>query len=140
MADNIGNLWQTQIPSLSEDADIQTALRYFLYGQGDPDETNPSALSQPSLAFHLQQIADDITAIEEIGIGSQISATEPTSPTEGFIWVDTSTTAPLPTLMYYQDEEPSGPITPGSLWVDKDSSPRTMYVYDSDSGWLEIGA
>lgn len=140
MAENLGNLWQTQIPALSEDADIQTALRYFLYGQGDPEETDPTALAQPSLAFHLQELDDAIVALQETGIGSEISGTEPTSIPEGFIWVDTSTAAPLPTVMYYQNDAPSGAIAAGSLWVDKDASPLTISVYDSDSGWLEIGA
>jgi hypothetical protein len=28
----------------------------------------------------------------------------------------------------------------GLLWVDKDSSPLKMYVYDTTLGWREIGA
>jgi hypothetical protein len=35
---------------------------------------------------------------------------------------------------------PTGIIPDGALWVDKNSSPLTMYVYDSTLGfWREIG-
>ena len=47
-----GSPYNTQIPQLSENADIQTALRYYHYGV-DTNETTLGALNPNSMAGHL---------------------------------------------------------------------------------------
>jgi hypothetical protein len=132
-------LFNTKIPALSDAADIQAALRLYHYGDYDFDAENPA---DPSIAKHLQDLSDRITDQEELGPGSEYSSTQPTSPIEGFLWVD-ATSVPIVTEVVstasYQTTEPSVGLTQGMLWVDSDSSPLKMYVY-SGTEWKEIGA
>lgn len=89
-AEDIGSLYNTKMPGYEDAADIQAALKLFLYGSTSYDETNtdPTQLPNPSLARHLQDLSDSITSLESQGVGSIYSATEPSSPADGFIWVD----------------------------------------------------
>lgn len=144
-AENIGSLYNTKMPGYEDAADIQAALKLFLYGSATYDTTNtdPEQLPIPSLAYHLKSLQDDIDAVDLKGIGSDISATEPTSPTDGFIWVDSSTSfgAANGAVVAYQNSAPTTNLVDGQLWVDKNSSPLKMYVYDATSStWKEIGA
>lgn len=142
MADdiNLNGPYNTKTPSYSQKADIQEALKLFLYGEGNLP-TNTSEISSVSLAGHLKELRQDIDIVDARGLGSIVSSTQPTGVDDGFIWVD-STSSVDPEVQYatsaYQPSEPSSP-TMGSLWVDSDSSPLKMYVY-SGSEWKEIGA
>lgn len=137
-------LFNTKIPALSDAADIQAALRLYHYGDYDYNgaNTNISLLENPSIANHLQTLSNRITVRENLGVGSEYSATQPTTPVEGFVWVDSastpSTTAVVSTANY-QTTAPTVGLTQGMLWVDSDSSPLKMYVY-SGTEWKEIGA
>ena len=142
MAEEIGGVYNTKIPEYSDNADIQEAFKLFLYGS-TTIPTNTAAVVSPSLAGHLKDLQESIDDISDIGIGSAYSATEPTVVTDGYIWVDAD--APIessvlvPTALY-QDAEPTGTIAEGTLWVDKNSSPLKLYVYDTLLGWREVGA
>lgn len=69
MADEIGELYNTAIPTLSETADIQEAFRIYHYGApsgSGPGEypifnTEPSNLVNPSIAYHLYSLQEQIT-------------------------------------------------------------------------------
>lgn len=50
--ENIGSKYNTKIPALSENADIQTALRIYHYGQS----SEPSTLNTESIAGHLSAL------------------------------------------------------------------------------------
>ena len=142
-AEDIGSLYNTKVPGYEDAADIQAAFKLFLYGSSSYDETNtdPTQLPNPSLARHLQDLADNITALQDQGIGSVYSATEPTSPTDGLIWVDSDASPVIASgNIFYQTDAPTGTIAEGSIWTDSDSSPLTMYVYDGTLGWREVGA
>lgn len=141
-AEDIGSLYNTKMPGYEDAADIQAALTLFLYGSTAYDTTNtdPTQLPNPSLARHLQDLADSIATIDERGVGSSYTSTEPTSPEDGFIWVDSSASpAVMSGNIFYQTTAPTGTIAEGSIWTDSDSSPLTMYVYDSTLGWREVG-
>jgi hypothetical protein len=137
-------LFNTKIPALSDAADIQAALRLYHYGSYDYDgsNTNTSSLENPSVARHLQTLSNRITVQENLGVGSEFSATLPTTPVEGYVWVDSNSSSPIantsPTVSY-QTSAPDTGLTIGMLWVDSDSSPLKMYVY-SGTDWREIGA
>jgi hypothetical protein len=72
MAEDIGNLLKTKIPSLSEVADIQEALRLYHYGApsgvgvDDYDTNNsvPSNLKPNSIAGHLQALDNRISGFQ----------------------------------------------------------------------------
>jgi hypothetical protein len=142
MADdiNLNGPYNTKMPSYSQKADIQEALKLFLYGEGTLPTTE-SEIPAVSLAGHLKSLQEDIDVVDARGLGSIVSSTLPTGVDNGFIWVD-STSFIEPEVQYaisaYQDSAPSTP-TVGSLWVDSDSSPLKMYVY-SGTEWKEIGA
>lgn len=144
-SENIGSLYPTKMPGYDDAADIQAALRLYHYGSEsyDPSNTNPDQIPVNSVAGHLRVLEDGIAELESLGFGSEYSPEEPTDAVDGYIWVDSdallSTSYSVPSVIY-QNSEPSENLSSGMLWVDKDSSPLTMYVYDEDLGWREIGA
>lgn len=142
-AQEIGGLWNTKQPGYEDSADIQAALKLFLYGDYDYNtaNTNTTQIPNPSLARHLQDLRDDVTFLEGQGIGSdhltlsQISAI--TSPVDGFIAMasDSSGSAVLTSYAttVYTDEAPTENLVNGMIWIDKNSSPLRSYVYDAAS-------
>ncbi|MFM6983880.1 MAG: hypothetical protein ACKOXF_07090 [Chitinophagaceae bacterium] len=142
MADdiNLNGPYNTKTPSYSEKADIQQALKLFLYGEGVLP-TNTSEIQSTSLAGHLKALQDNINIVDAKGIGSDIASTQPTGVQDGFIWVDSTSSVTSDTqyaVSSYQTSAPTSPTT-GALWVDSDSSPLKMYVW-SGTEWKEIGA
>jgi hypothetical protein len=134
--------YNTIIPSLTDDANIQEALRMYHYGT--PDGTIPDDSANPirseSIASYLNNLQSEIN---DFGIGSSYSVTQPADPEDGFIWMDGSSSASvlLGTVAIYQNDTPVGVFVDGNIWVDKDSSPLTMYVYDADTqSWKAIGS
>jgi len=85
-AEDIGILIPTKIPGYVDTADIQAALRLYHYGSYDfdPNETDATELINPSIAYTLNDLQDQIdTIVEAAGIqesvftakGSLISST-----------------------------------------------------------------
>ena len=70
MSDTIGALSPTEVPALSENADIQEAFRLYHYGapsgvgigEYDTTNTNPLNLVVPSIAYTLYNLQQQITA------------------------------------------------------------------------------
>jgi hypothetical protein len=142
-------LFNTQIPALSEDANIQEALRLYHYGVGSGLPTTNAQIQPNSVAGHLKTLRTDVGVLQTKGPGSTLSAAQPTNVDNGFIWVDADsaaaifTTSPesIPSVARYQDTAPTTNLKDGTLWVDKDSTPLKMYVYDlATAAWREIGA
>ena len=65
----IGELIPTKIPGYADSADIQAALRAYHYGSYDFDinETNPSNLVSPSVAYTINDLQQQISNIDTIG-------------------------------------------------------------------------
>ncbi len=142
MADNI-NLngpYDTKVPGYNESADIQKALKLFLYGTETPPATQ-SAIQSNSLAGHLKALQTGIDDLNAQGIGSEVTSTEPTGVPDGFIWLD-PTVGLANSVQYavssYTSTPPASPSV-GMLWVDSASSPLNMFVW-SGTAWREIGA
>jgi len=142
MADNI-NLngpYDTKVPSYNESADIQQALKLFLYGTTVLPSTQ-SEIASTSLAGNLKRIEADIDIIENRGLGSTVSTTQPTGVGNGYVWLDSDSGVSASVQYsesYYAAAAPQSPTT-GTLWVDSASSPLTMYVW-SGTAWRAIGA
>lgn len=141
-------LFNTQIPTLTEDANIQEALRIYHYGNATSQPSNNSAIQPNTMAGHLKALRDDISDLEDLGIGSKFSIAEPTNPEDGFIWLDADSAAPIfgsppatvPSVAKYQNAAPTTGLIDGMLWVDKDATPLRLYVYDAGtSTWKVIG-
>lgn len=95
MAESIGNLYSTEVPALSDTADIQEALRLYHYGapsgsgvgQYPITNTDPSNLVIPSVAYHLYNLQEQINDFDA-GLsldsytqkGVLISASGPANP------------------------------------------------------------
>jgi hypothetical protein len=145
MSENIDagtGVYITQIPTLSEDANIQEALRLYHYGSLTPP-ANVSLLESNSVAGHINALKTRVVAIEGQGVGSKYQSSMPTSAPDGFIWVDSSTSfgSINGTVSAYQNDAPTTGLIDGLIWVDKNSSPLKMYVYDAaTSAFKEIGA
>jgi len=91
MSDDIGSLWKTSIPELSDDADITEALRLYHYGSltYDPTNTTTSNLETFSIAKYLQTLRDDLDATNSYPFS--YSSTEPTvGLVDGYVWVNSS--------------------------------------------------
>jgi hypothetical protein len=137
MAEEIGALYNTKIPGYEEAADIQAALKLYHYGSTTYDESNtdPSQLPNPSLSRHLQDLRDDITDLEDRGIGSEFVAIEPTNVLDGFIWMDANSVVnnfEQMSAASYSNDAPTEGISNGSLWIDKDSENKDLLVYDQE--------
>ena len=150
MAENIDGtptgtgIFNTKIPEYSDAADIQAALRLYHYGSYtyDGSNTDTANLVSPSIAKHLQTLADRVTAQEELGTGSEYSSTLPTSPSEGFVWMDAesnvTSTANYAAAVYSPDA-PTTDLVDGLIWVDKNANPPRGYVYDAGTEeWVSI--
>jgi hypothetical protein len=139
--EDIGSLWNTKQPGYDDTADIQAALKAFLYGSYtyNPTNTDPDALPNPSLARHLQLLSNRVTAQETLGTGSdylplaQIGAL--TGVADGYIAMASDSNGGAVESLYasafYTNEAPTTDLVDGILWVDKDSAALDTYVYDS---------
>lgn len=138
--EDIGGLYNTKQPGYDDTADIQAALKAFLYGDYAYDITRTDTnFPNPSLAKHLQGLKDRIEDQEELGIGSdyltlaQIAALA--SPHDGYIAMASDSNGGAVESLYasafYSNEAPTTDIVDGVLWVDKDSSALDTYIYDS---------
>jgi hypothetical protein len=141
-SENIGPIYNTQIPGYEDSADIQAALRLYHYGTTNVP-TQDSEIVPNSVVGHIKALDTRIDTIESLGVGSVYSSTEPANPENGFIWVDSDSSLGLlyGTVAAYQNSAPTTGLVDGLIWVDKDSSPLKMYVYDAGvAQWKEIGA
>ena len=153
MAENIDGTqagtgpYNTSIPALSDNANIQRALKLYHYGSENPP-ADLTGVNNNSVAGYLKAASNRLDSVEALGTGSTYVNPRPSSVPNGYIWVDENSSAPtfntdgtLPlSVARYQTATPTGTIPDGALWVDKDSDPLTMYVYDSALGiWKKIG-
>jgi hypothetical protein len=85
MSESIGNLYSTEIPSLSENADIQEAFRLYHYGapsgtgvgEYDPTNSNVANLINPSIAYSLNNLQSQITTISgSLGVQATVWTTK----------------------------------------------------------------
>ena len=155
--EDIGNLVPTKIPALIDDANIQDALRAYHYGSYDFDtsESDPAELLNPSIAYTINDIQDQIDTLETLEenardisrisnsapVANDFSSFSETIP-DGYIWVDKDTSltqSVYSSTAVYADEAPTQNLTNGLIWVDKNESPITMYAYNAaTSSWDAI--
>lgn len=143
MAEDIGSIFNTKMPGYEEAADIQAALKLYHYGSLTYDTSNldTSLIPSPSIAFHLQQLTDDLADLEALGIGSIVSSTEPSIDSadpayQGYIWLDPSTDAQTYSdnvVAHSSVTEPTTNLTTGYLWVDISTTPYELKVYDANA-------
>jgi hypothetical protein len=93
-SESIGSVYPTQIPGYDDAADIQAALKLYHYGSTTVP-ANEGALVANSVAGHLKSLDTRLDDVEETGVGSEFSSSEPTTPADGFIWVDSESTVPI---------------------------------------------
>ena len=135
-------LYNTQIPSLSQNANIQQALRQYHYGVDGvtfPLPQTNASINPQSIAGHFRSLKTEISQLQERGIGSAYLSSRPSSPENGFIWVDTQSAASInesssPTIAFYQAQEPTGAVQ-GMFWVN--SGTLSLNVY-SGTIWQEV--
>ena len=67
--ESIGALYSTKIPGYADNADIQAALRAYHYGSYsfDTSESNAANLINPSIAYTLNNLQGQITALDPAG-------------------------------------------------------------------------
>jgi hypothetical protein len=131
-------IYNTKIPGYEDAADIQDALRLYHYGSSTIPETTEQ-IAEDSIAGYLKVVESDIQTLFDLGYGAAYQPEAPTGVTNGYIWVDSNSSALPLGSSFFQEEAPISEITVGTLWVDSDSSPLKLYVYDG-SIWREIGA
>lgn len=88
-SEDIGTIYNTQIPGYEEPADIQAALKLYHYGTVTPI-TLDSEILPNSVVGHIKALDTRIDSIEAVGVGSDYSVTEPVNPEDGFIWVSSA--------------------------------------------------
>ena len=149
--ENIGNLVPTKIPALSDDANIQDALKAYHYGSYNFDtaETNTANLLNPSIAYTITNLQTQITTKAALEVAARdISRATTTAPTaaaftafsntipDGYVWLDTDSSAGVgyySATSAYTTTAPSTNLANGLIWIKKGSSPLEMYVYNGDT-------
>ena len=149
--ENIGNLVPTKIPALSDDANIQDALKAYHYGSFDFNtaETNTANLLNPSIAYSITNLQTQITTKAALEVAARdISRATTTAPTaaaftafsntipDGYVWLDTDSSAGVgyySATSAYTTTAPSTNLANGLIWIKKGSSPLEMYVYNGDT-------
>lgn len=144
-SENIGNVYPTKIPGYDDPADIQAALRLYHYGSEAYDTTNTdlNQLVNPSIAYTLNDLQAQIDDnAENPAAAAEVQDSEPVSPVDGFLWVDSDATvtgSPLSATSIYQNTTPSSGLIDGLLWIKKGTTPLEMYVYDSNtSAFIQV--
>lgn len=68
-SETIGNLYPTEIPGYADSADIQAAFRLYHYGSSayDVENTDVAQLVNPSIAYTLNNLQDQITGLDPAG-------------------------------------------------------------------------
>ena len=157
--ENIGNLVPTKIPALIDDANIQDALKAYHYGSYDFDtsETDPAQLLVPSMAHTINDLQEQIDDNEALELAARnISSAQNSAPVaanftafsatipDGYLWVDKDGSAGVgyySATAIYTNTAPTTNLANGLIWIEKGSTPLTMYVWNADtSEWDEIGA
>ena len=153
--ENIGNLVPTKIPALSDDANIQDALKAYHYGSYDFNtaETNTANLLNPSIAYSITNLQTQITTKAALEVAARdISRATTTAPTaaaftafsntipDGCVWLDTDSSAGVgyySATSAYTTTAPSTNLANGLIWIKKGSSPLEMYVYNGDTSTFD---
>lgn len=135
-SESIGSVYPTQIPGYDDAADIQAALRLYHYGSTTAP-ANEGALLSDSVAGHLKGLDTRLDAVELTGVGSDYTATEPTSPVDGFIWVDANSTVPIIENPVWQLKD-SGDLSGSSLSVSGIAGEK-FYIVLKDWGHSNTG-
>ena len=153
--ENIGNLVPTKIPALSDDANIQDALKAYHYGSYDFDtaETNTANLLNPSIAYTITNLQTQITTKAALEVAardsSRATTTAPTAAAftafsntipDGYIWLDKDSSAGVgyfAATSVYTTTAPSTNLANGLIWIKKGSSPIEMYVYNGDTSTFD---
>ena len=153
--ENIGNLVPTKIPALSDDANIQDALKAYHYGSYDFNtaETNTANLLNPSIAYSITNLQTQITTKAALEVAARdISRATTTAPTaaaftafsntipDGYVWLDTDSSAGVgyySATSAYTATAPSTNLANGLIWIKKGSSPLEMYVYNGDTSTFD---
>jgi len=149
--ENIGNLVPTKIPALSDDANIQDALKAYHYGSYtfDTAETNTANLLNPSIAYTITNLQSQITTKAALEVAardsSRASTTAPLAAAfsafsntipDGYVWLDKDSSAGVgyySATSVYTTTAPSTNLANGLIWIKKGSSPIEMYVYNADT-------
>ena len=149
--ENIGSLVPTKIPALSDDANIQDALKAYHYGSYDFDtaETNTANLLNPSIAYTINNLQSQITTKAALEVAardsSRASTTAPTAAAftafsntipDGYVWLDKDSSAGVgyyAATSVYTATAPTTNLANGLIWIKKGSSPIEMYVYNGDT-------
>lgn len=143
--ENIGALYNTQIPGLDDAADIQEALRLYHYGSlvYDPANTDTSLIQNPSVAYHLKNLQDQVDVLDVKRTAGDYLPEAPQNVPDGYLWVDSDSTGPASTSVaataIFSPTAPTTGLANGLIWVDSDSALKTAYAWDtSTSSWVEI--
>lgn len=141
MSESIGVVLPTLVPGLTENANIQEALRLYHYGS-KTSPSNIASLLPNSVAGHINSSNQRIQILENLGIGSSFAPTEPSNKTNGYFWVKSDSLAPIYHnffVAYYQESEPLENLSNGLLWI-KDSD-KSIRVYDEDDeSWKTVSS
>jgi hypothetical protein len=153
--ENIGNLVPTKIPALSDDANIQDALKAYHYGSYDFDtaETNTANLLNPSIAYSITNLQTQINTKAALEVAardsSRATTTAPTAAAftafsdtipDGYVWLDKDSSAGVgyyAATSVYTATAPSTNLANGLIWIKKGSSPIEMYVYNGDTSTFD---
>jgi len=77
-SESIGAIYPTQIPGYADNADIQEAFRLYHYGSSayNTANANTANLVNPSVAYTLNNLQTQISALDPSGLTTQLNDLE----------------------------------------------------------------
>ena len=133
-SEDIGSLYPTKVPGYNDAADIQAALRMYHYGDTayNIQNTDPNNLQPNSIAGSFNSLNGRVTTLEGKHSPVSVSATEPTSPTDGYIWINTNESSisggAFGNMIDYSETAPTSFLAHGRLWAKLGTNPIQLYI------------
>jgi len=139
MTESIGAVYPTQVPALSDPADIQEALRVYHYGattgsgagEYDPNNSNPDNLFSNSIAFYLNDLQDQVT---NLGTVKDVTSVLWTDKGVLLSSSDVSTTEALTVGTDGQHLVANSSTSTGLEWSNNLTSPVLFGTLSSETG------
>jgi len=139
MTESIGAVYPTQVPALSDPADIQEALRVYHYGattgsgagEYDPNNSNPDNLFSNSIAFYLNDLQDQVT---NLGTVKDVTSVLWTDKGVLLSSSDVSTTEALTVGTDGQHLVANSATSTGLEWSNNLTSPVLFGTLSSETG------
>lgn len=136
-SEDIGSVYNTQVPGYDDPADIQAALKLYHYGTVDAPLTENDIIAD-SVAGHLKAIDNRVDVLEVKRTAGDVATSRPSGVPDGYIWVDKQNAAngaPIYATAVVSTSTPTTNLTDGLIWVNPNNGKVLVYL-SSSASWI----